>query len=147
MPKLDPVWEDGLWIGTSATSADPPVWTYAKLCAGIQGMPWNGNEQIQQFFFLCGNGYADNEVTGMAPEIQVTGRRIVGDTAQDYIMGQQFELGNGRKTSVKVVAEGKQYVCDATICDVVTFGGDSLDINAFSCNIRFNGKPTITTPT
>lgn len=141
MPDINAVWEEKLSIGTAYSNS---TWTYAALCAGIQGMPWSGNEQIQQYFFMCGEGYAHNEVTGMAPEIQVTGRRIVGDAAQDYIMGAQFTIGKDRKSSVKYIAGGKQYVCDCTICDVVVFGGNATDGAPFSCNIRLNGKPTVT---
>jgi hypothetical protein len=102
------------------------------------------NEQNQQFFFLCGEGFAHNETTGAAPQINCSGRRIVGDTAQDYIAGKQFALGADRNTSVKVIAEGKQIVCDATIGDLTTFGGQTLDVNAFSCTLYLNGKPVVT---
>ena len=107
-------------------------------------MSFTPNEQNQQFFFLCGNGFADNEVTGAAPQIEVSGRRVVGDTAQDYVVGKQFALGDDRKTSVKIIAEGKQIVCDATIGNVTTFGGQTLDVNAFGCMLYMNGAPTVT---
>ena len=141
---FNPVWANEVYIGTSATTATPPVWTYAKLCDGIESMTFNSGEQNQQYFFLCGNGYAHNETTGSAASIQITGRRVVGDTAQDYIAGKQFALGTDRNTSVKIIAEGKQIVCDATIGDVVSFGGATLDVNNFSCTIYFNGQPTVT---
>lgn len=141
---MDAVWVNELYIGTSATTATPPAWTYAKLCKGIEGMTFNSNEQNQQYFFLCGNGFAHNEVTGGAPELQVTGRRIVGDTAQDYIVGKQFALGADRNSSVKIIAGGKQIICDCSIGDVVSFGGNTLDVNTFSCTIRFNGTPVVT---
>lgn len=144
---MDAVWVNELYIGTSATTATPPVWTYAKLCKGIEGMTFNSNEQNQQYFFLCGNGFAHNEVTGGAPELQVTGRRIVGDDAQDYIVGKQFALGADRNSSVKIIAGGKQIICDCSIGDVVSFGGNTLDVNTFSCTIRFNGTPTVTDAT
>lgn len=144
---MDAVWVNELYIGTSATTADPPVWTYSKLCKGIEGMTFNSNEQNQQYFFLCGNGFAHNEVTGGAPELQVTGRRIVGDAAQDYIVGKQFALGADRNSSVKIVSGGKQIICDCSIGDVVSFGGQTLDVNTFSCTIRFNGTPTVTDAT
>ena len=146
MPELNPVWENEIWIGTEATTATPPVWTYKKLCKGIESVSFTPNEQNQQYFFLCGNGFAHNETTGAAPELTVSGRRIVGDDAQDFIVGKQFALGNDRNTSVKIIAEGKQIVCDATIGDVTSFGGATLDVNAFGCTIRFNGNPTVTTP-
>lgn len=141
---MNPVWANSIEIGTSATTATPPVWTYSPLCAGIEGMTFNSNEQMQQFFFLCGEGFASNETTGAAPELQITGRRIVGDAAQDFIASKQFALGTDRNSSIKITAEGKVITCDCTIGDVVTFGGETLDVNAFSCTIRFNGKPTVT---
>ena len=144
---FNPVWANKISIGTSATTANPPVWTYAPLCKGIEGMTFNSNEQNQQFFFLCGEGFANNEVTGGAPELQITGRRIAGDIAQDYIAGKQFALGTDRNTSVKIIAEGQQIICDATIGDVTSFGGQTLDVNAFGCTLYFNGKPTVTAVT
>lgn len=137
-------WVNEIHIGTSATSATPPVWTYAKLCKGIESMEFAENEQNQQYFFLCGEGFAHNETTGAAPELVISGRRIVGDTAQDFIAGLQFALGEDRNTSVKIIAEGKQIICDATIGNIKSFGGNALDVNAFGCTIRFNGKPTVT---
>lgn len=138
---MDAVWVNELYIGTAESNS---TWTYAKLCQGIEGMTFNSNEQNQQYFFLCGNGFAHNEVTGGAPELQVTGRRVVGDAAQDYIAGKQFALGEDRNSSVKIIAGGKQIICDCSIGDVVSFGGNTLDINTFSCTIRFNGTPTVT---
>ncbi len=144
---MDAVWVNELYIGTSATTATPPVWTYAPLCKGIEGMTFNSNEQNQQYFFLCGEGFAHNEVTGGAPELQITGRRIAGDTAQDYIVSKQFALGTDRNSSVKIISGGKQIICDCSIGDVVSFGGNTLDVNTFSCTIRFNGTPTVTDAT
>ena len=144
---MNPVWANEIYIGTAYAAGQggaAGTWTYAKLCAGIENVTFNSNEQNQQYFFLCGEGVAHNEVTGSAPEIQVSGRRKVGDTAQDYIVGKQFALGEDRNSSVKIIAEGKQIICDCSIGDVVSFGGATLDVNAFSCTIRFNGKPTVT---
>ena len=135
-------WVNQIEIGTAESSG---TWTYAKLCKGIESMEFSENEQNQQYFFLCGEGYAHNEVTGSAPELVISGRRIVGDTAQDYIAGLQFGLGSSRNSSVKIIAEGKQIICDCTIGAITSFGGSTLDVNAFGCTIRFNGKPTVTT--
>ena len=135
-------WVNEVWIGTSESGG---AWSYAKLCKGIESMEFNENEQNQQYFFLCGQGFAHNETTGAAPELVVSGRRIVGDTAQDYIASKQFALGTNRNTSVKIVAEGNVITCDATIGAITSFGGSALDVNAFGCTLRFNGAPTVTT--
>lgn len=139
---FNPVWANEISIGTTVSSS---TWTYAKLCKGIESMSLSANETAQQYFFLCGKGFAHNEVTGGAPEIQISGRRVVGDTAQDYIVGKQFALGTDRNSSVKIIAEGKQIECDCTITDVVAFGGASTDVNTFSCTLKLNGEPTVTT--
>lgn len=145
---LNPVWEGKVEIGVSATTATPPVWTYARLCQGIKSIQTNINENVVTEQYLCGEGHAHNEVTGMAPQIQVTGDRVPGDTAQDYIAGLQFKLGSERNSSVKVTTPaGKVITCDCTITDIVTFGGDTVALSPFNCNIRFNGKPTVTDAT
>jgi hypothetical protein len=135
-------WANEVWIGTSETAG---VWSYAKLCKGIESMEFNENEQNQQYFFLCGEGFAHNETTGAAPELVISVRRIVGDAAQDYIAGKQFALGSNRNTAVKIVAEGSIITCDATIGAITSFGGSTTDVNAFGCTLRFNGKPTVST--
>ena len=141
---MDAVWVNELYIGTSVNNSE---WTYSKLCEGIENMTFAENEQNQQYFFVCGQGFAHNETTGAAPELQISGRRIVGNTAQDYIAGLQFKLGEERNSSVKIISGGKQIVCDCTIGNITSFGGQTLDINAFGCTIRFNGKPTVTDAT
>ena len=138
---FNPVWVNTIEIGTEKTN---DTWTYSKLCKGITEMTFTPNEQIQQYFFLCGEGFANNETTGGAPEITISGRRIAGDAAQDYIASKQFALGPDRVTSVRITAEGNVITCDAVIANVTSFGGQTLDVNAFGCTLRFNGKPTIT---
>ena len=135
-------WANQIEIGVSESQG---TWSYAKLCKGIESMEFNENEQNQQYFFLCGEGFAHNETTGAAPELVISGRRIVGDAAQDYIAGKQFALGSARNSSVKITAEGKVITCDCTIGAITSFGGATTDVNAFGCTIRFNGKPTVTT--
>ena len=139
---MNPNWANTIEIGTSESGG---TWSYAKLCNGIESMEFNENEQNQQYFFLCGEGFAHNETTGSAPELVISGRRIVGDAAQDYIAGKQFLLGTDRNSSVKITAEGKVITCDCTIGAITSFGGSTLDVNAFGCTIRLNGKPTVST--
>ena len=137
-------WVNELYVATApaATQGGEPTWS--KLCEGIESMEFNENEQNQQYFFLCGEGFAHNETTGAAPELVISGRRITGNVAQDYIAGMQYKLGTDRNTQIKIVAEGKQIVCPATVGAISTFGGSTLDVNAFGCTLRLNGKPTVT---
>ena len=135
------VWANKVEIGTSYSASS---WSYSDLDEGIESMTPNFNEINNVFHFLSDDGFAKNEVTGMDPTIQISGRRVVGDTAQDYIVGKQFLLGDDRKSSVRITAEGKIITCDCTITDVIGFGGNSTDVNQFGCTLRLNGKPTVT---
>ena len=65
-------------------------------------------------------------------------------TANENNVGARDILGVKPKISLFGNAEGQQIVCDATIGDVTTFGGQTLDVNSFGCTIYFNGKPTVT---
>lgn len=147
---LNPEWSGvKFFIGTSKTEADPPVWTYAPLCKGITNIAPTVNEQNQQAFYMCGNGGANNEVTGIAPEYAISGHRVHGDAAQDYIVGLRYTLGEDRKTSLKVeIYDGttlkETIVADCTVTDIVDFGGATTDVVPFSCTLRVNGLPTST---
>lgn len=150
MPNLNPVWKEKFFIGTELSTGTTPTWTYSPLCAGIESVSPTVNEQNQQQFFLCGHGGANNEVTGIAPQYAISGKRIQGDAAQDYIVGLRYALGAARKSSLKVEiydaddALVETIVADCTITDVVDFGGNTTDVEPFSCTLRINGIPTVT---
>ena len=137
-------------IGTSVAGT-PPVWTYADLSAGIDNISESLNEVVQQYFFLGDNGFARNHVTGMAPSFTLTGRRIAGDTAQDFIFDDDVKYGldTARESSFKLVAvEGASTITltvDCTICNIQEWSGAATDDSAISFGIRFNGAPTVTT--
>ena len=146
MPNLNPEWVIKMSIGTSLSSS---TWTYAPLCAGIESISPSVNEQNQQAFYMCGNGGANNEVTGIAPQYDVSGHRVIGDAAQDYIAGLRYKLGQDRKSSLKVEIYDHEtlvetIVADCTITDIVDFGGNATDLVPFSCTLRVNGLPTVT---
>lgn len=150
MPNINPVWKEKFFIGTELSTGSTPTWTYSPLCAGIESVEPTVNEQNQQYFFLCGHGGADNEVTGIAPEYAVSGRRIIGDAAQDYVVSLRYALGDDRKSSMKVEIYDstdtlvETIVADVTITDIVDFGGATTDNEPFNCTLRVNGIPTVT---
>lgn len=124
------------------------TWTYATLGAGIDNVSEALNEVVQQYQFLNGQGFAENHVTGAAPAWTLSGKRILGDTAQDYIAGLKYEFDDARKSSLKISYSkgGVNYgiTVPVTICNIVDIGGGaSTDDSVFSCEIRFDGKPSI----
>lgn len=124
--------------------------TYVPLGEGIENIAEALNEVVQQYFFFSEHGYAMNYVTGMAPAYTCTGRRIMGDQAQDYIFHQErkFGLMAARNTNIRLSvpqADGTldQITCPVTIANVTDLGGATTDGSAVSFEIRFNGKPAM----
>lgn len=151
---LEPVWNTSISIDTTPDAEQP---TWAELCAGIENFDDAMNEQTQQYFFMCMKGWAHNEVNGAAPTLTVSGKRVHGDAAQDWIAAQQYELAHRRKTRVRVDnvyvdAAGKEQTitvtCGATMTAInAAVGGTAKDNRGFSVTLALNGKPVVTGPT
>ena len=131
-------------IDTTPTESTP---TFKTLCAGINNISESLNEQIQQYFFLCGQGFATNYVTGMAPAFTLTGVRVIGDDAQDYIFGFDTKYGtvSARETHLRLTrsdGETDEVIsANVTLCNLTDVGGGTTDGSAISMEIRLNGAP------
>ena len=130
-------------IGVSKNGS---VWTYASLNAGWDNLTEALNEVLVQWFPASYKGFAANHVTGMAPAFTVTGKRVLGDTAQDYIFGKKYSLNSNRESSIRITrlnASGTSNVvtCDCTFCNLVEYAGASTDGAAISMELRLNGTP------
>ena len=128
--------------------------TFVTFGNGIENFAEALNEVLQQYFFFSDGGYARNYTTGMAPSYTCTGRRIIGDPAQDYIFNpaRKFGLMAERNTNFRIsvgTADGtiNQITCPVTIANVTDLGGATTDGSAVSFEVRFNGKPTLSTIT
>lgn len=149
---LKPMYNLTASIGTSYTagaSAAPGTWTYATLCAGIENLAEALNEVVNQYQFMCDGGFARNHVTGMAPAVTITGRRVMTDDAQNYIFSKKWGLDVDRQSSFKLAyvdGEGATVTItvDCTICNIQEWSGNTTDDSAISFEIRFDGKPTVT---
>ena len=134
-------------INTAAEGAEE---TWSELNDGFDNIAEALNETVQQYFFLKDKGFASNHVTGMAPAFTLTGRRVLGDAAQDYIFSKKYKLGDERDTDFKLTyidgAGGTvSLTCPATLCNMQEWSGATTDDSAVSVEIRFNGKPGETT--
>jgi hypothetical protein len=74
---------------------------------------------------------------------KVTGFSLVSDTEIERL-SKVHNYDDTAITGRVSTAEGKIITCDAVIANVTSFGGQTLDVNAFGCTLRLNGKPTMT---
>lgn len=126
--------------------ASAPTWN--PVCDGFNNLTEAMNEQVQEYFFLCGKGFGSDEVTGIHPVIQLTGVRKIGDAAQDFIFGNKLNLMEARKTDLRLSvanADGSvtRYTNHVTMKNVSSFGGATTDGAAVSVDFSFNGRPIV----
>lgn len=133
-------------------TAQAPTW--AVFGNGIDNLTEALNETIQQYFFMSNKGFASNYVTGQAPAYTCTGRKIVGDPAQEWIFNpsRKFGLMAERDTQIRVSVPAannliNQFTANVTIANVTDLGGATTDGSAVSFEIRINGKPVLATIT
>lgn len=121
--------------------------SWAVLGAGIENMQEQLNEVIQQYKFMKDEGYGRSRVTAMAPVWNITGRRIWGDAAQDFIFKHKYSLGAGRETDAKVeyTANGMQHTItfDVTFANLQEIGGATEENSAISIEMHVAGKPVM----
>jgi hypothetical protein len=124
--------------------------SFAPVCDGFNNLTEQLNEQVQEYYFLCGRGFGSDEVTGLHPNMQLTGVRKIGDTAQDFIFGQRFKTMDSRKTTLRLSvanADGTitRYTNRVTMKNISSFGGATTDGAAVSVDFSFNGPPIVET--
>lgn len=139
------------------TTPNESTRTWVTFGEGVENITEALTETVQQYFFFANKGYASNYVTGMAPSYTCTGRRIIGDPAQDWIFNpaRKYGLMVERNTNFRISMGNddgtiSQITCGVTIANVTDMGGATTDGSAVSFEVRFNGKPalaTITPPT
>lgn len=120
--------------------------TWAPVCDGFNNLSEALNEQLQEYFFLCGKGFGSSEVTGIHPVLSLTGVRKIGDAAQDFIFGAAYKLMEGRKTFLRLSlanADGTvtRYTNRVTMQNISRFGGATTDGAAVTVDFSFNGPP------
>ena len=123
---------------------------WVQVCAGFDNITESLNESAKEYFFLCAKGYGSEEVTAIHPQIGLTGVRIIGDAAQDFIFLNRLNLMEARKTNLRISfpnADGSvtRYTNRVTMANVSSFGGASTDGASVSVDFYFNGRPVVET--
>lgn len=128
------------------------TWTYAPLSNGIDNIAEALNEIVQEYQFLSNQGFGQDHVTGMHPVFTFSGRRILGDAAQDYIASVKYKMDTDRESSFRIsyvdASSGTNVTplvtVDCTFKNIQDIaGGAATDDSVFSVDISFKGAPTL----
>ncbi|MFA5424226.1 MAG: hypothetical protein WC374_10255 [Phycisphaerae bacterium] len=120
--------------------------TYKELMDGIENLDQAINEVIVQTAYLKNKGWGSSEVTGGQYIVTLTGNRIVGDEAQDYIFSSDvmYAFGAARKTNLRLTEPGgRQITIPVTLAKVNLAGGDANQPSKITIEIHGNGEPTL----
>lgn len=122
-----------------------PQW--ASLAELMTNMSQSLNEVLHQATYYADKGWGSTEVIGAQLTLTLTGAVKPGDKACDYILSDKvmFELGNARKTHLKLQKGKKVIICPITLANITPAYGDSGAVNALTVTIHGNGRPVIGT--
>ncbi|MCW2281420.1 phage tail tube protein [Lactococcus lactis] len=115
---------------------------WAVLAAGISTITPASSETSDNTPYYDGEGFSDTEVTGKHITFALSGHRLMGDKAQDYVAARFLDIGDKLRTLCRWTdAEGNTVTSVATLTAIVPFGGAANVKQTFSFTLALNGKP------
>jgi hypothetical protein len=124
--------------------------TWAALEAGFSNLSEALNEVLYQAAHFGNGGWGSTDVTGGQYTATLTGVRVIGDLAQDYIFSDnvRYAFGASRKTTLRVSRSGVALVeWGITLANITQSGGDANKPANISLAIHGNGAPILLTDT
>lgn len=120
--------------------------TYAEV-NGIESISWDNAEEVQEGYFISDAGYGYSDVTAGRLNISLTGKRISGDTAQDFIMGKMGKWGPDRKTTLKLteLISLETYTIPCSFEIASPAGGGAEELSEFEVVFHSDGAWTSST--
>jgi len=124
-------------------SSDP---TWAELYEGWKNLKEALNEVLHQATYFGKGGWGSTDVTGGQMTIGLSGVRMIGDAAQDYIFSNavRYNWGSARKTNLRVTApDGAMVLWSITLAKIDGGSGDANNANEISVELHGNGAPSV----
>ena len=125
---------------TPATTA-----TYAEV-GGIESVDFANSDEVKEGFFISDGGFGHSDVTAGRLAVGLSGKRVDGDTGQDYIVCLVGSWGADRKSTVKLTSyvTGDVYEIPCSLEIGAVSGGAAEDLEAFECTAHSDGAWTFT---
>jgi hypothetical protein len=111
---------------------------------GIESISWDSAEEVQEGYFISDGGFGYSDVTAGRLNITLSGKRVTGDTGQDYIVGKVGKWGNDRKTDLRLtnLTNLKKFTIPCSF-EIPTFcGGDAEGLEEFEVVFHSDGAWT-----
>lgn len=95
----------------------------AELSAGFSAADGRLSETVRSFCFLGSDGRKESFVTACEPAVKLTGVRIVGDRAQDYIFAGTRLFGSGtfRRVRLRLTYDDNSFFDETAVISAYRF--------------------------
>lgn len=121
---------------------------FLPIAAGIATVEPSFEDETDDTAYYDGEGFGNEDVTGVRASLVFSGHRDYDDGAQNHIASKAFEVGDARKSVLKwVQPDGTTITGPVTISGIKTTGGDANSKQEFEFTATFNGKPQVTAGT
>lgn len=118
---------------------------WAKLLRGISTITPSAADKTDATPYWDGEGFSDTEVTGKNITFALSGHRVMGDPAQDYVASHFLDIGDKLRTLARWTdPAGNVVESVATMTSIVPFGGAADVKQTFSFTLALDGKPVYT---
>lgn len=119
---------------------------WALISQGILSVTPAANETDDTQSFWNDKGFSETDTTGKRATFAITGQRVVGDPAQDFVAGRFLAIGSALRTLVRWTNQsGEVIISNVTLTAIVPFGGNANARQTFSFTLSLNGLPVLTT--
>ena len=110
---------------------------------GIESIDWAVENETSTGYFISDDGFGYSDVTAGRMTISLSGKRIVGDTAQDYIVSLVGTYGSALKTDIVISNDGGDYTIPVSIELTAFSGGSAEELEAFEVTFHSDGAWTV----
>ena len=142
MTGVYPVHNNKFKIGTNGTkSTDQEMATIADL----ETFSPSFDNGVEEWTPMDTEGWVRRLMTGKGFTIDLSGKRNIGDTGNDYVANMAFKNGQDAETVFEwEFPSGAKAKFDCVVNVTNVGGGDSTNVGGLEFTVMSNGKPTFT---
>lgn len=116
--------------------------------AGLENFSPSFDNTIEEWYSMENQGWRSALLTGKGWSIGFSGKRVVGDAANDYIAGLMLAIGQDACTKFYWrLPDGLTVEQNVIVAVSNNGGGDTTNVGKLEFELRSDGKPTVTAPT
>jgi predicted secreted protein len=144
MAKIDlgvfPVNENEAFVGTAGYGAEAQTWAEV---AQMETISISIDTGVEEWNPMEMHGWRDAMATAKSLEIELTGKRCIGDAGNDYLASKKFALGTAAYVPFKyVMPDGEVLILSKNVAQVESLGGDTTGVQGLSVKLISACVPT-----